>query len=96
MTNDPSRCSPPDGGEVRCGAKWRRVFPHEKIPVLLFLGLALAPVVRAEFKRPAIISERMVLQQKRANRICDGDTSGTKITVTFAGRTHTGDSVSDG
>lgn len=53
---------------------------------LLLLGLA-ATVLRAELKLPAIISDHMVLQQNQANPIWGWDTPGTKITVTFAGRT---------
>lgn len=65
-------------------------------PVLLALALALAPVLRAELKLPAIVSDRMVLQQKQANPIWGWDTPGTKVTVAFAGQTHTSTAGADG
>lgn len=74
-----------------------RFFFRMKLPpVLLALALALAPVLRAELKLPAIVSDRMVLQQKMANPIWGWDTPGTKVTVTFAGQAHTATAGSDG
>lgn len=55
-------------------------------PVLLALVVA-APVLRAEFKLPAIFSDHMVLQQKQTNPVWGWDAPGTKVTVTFAGQT---------
>jgi sialate O-acetylesterase len=62
----------------------------KKLILLLSLGLALVPTVRAELKLPAIIGDHMVLQQKQANPIWGWDTPGTRVTVTFAGQTQTG------
>ena len=68
-----------------------------KLRTLLLLALALAPaLLRAELKLPAIIGDHMVLQQKQANPIWGWDTPGTKVTVTFAGQTHTGTAGADG
>ncbi len=64
--------------------------------LLLLLSLALVPALRAELKLPAIIGDHMVLQQKLANPIWGWDTPGTKVTVTFAGRTHTATAGADG
>jgi sialate O-acetylesterase len=61
----------------------------KKLLVLLSCGFALIPMLRAELKLPAIISDHMVLQQKQANPIWGWDTPGTKVTVTFAGQSHT-------
>jgi sialate O-acetylesterase len=66
----------------------------KSLRVLLILGFALVPWLRAELKLPAIISDHMVLQQKQANPIWGWDTPGTKVTVTFAGQTHS--AVADG
>lgn len=66
----------------------------QKFSVLLSLGLAFVPMLRAELKLPAIISDHMVLQQKQANPIWGWDTPGTKVTVTFAGQTQS--AVADG
>jgi sialate O-acetylesterase len=65
-------------------------------PLVLWLCLALAPFARAELKLPAIISDRMVLQQKQANPIWGWDTPGAKISVTFAGQTQTATAGADG
>jgi sialate O-acetylesterase len=62
----------------------------------LLFTLALAPVLRAELKLPAIISDHMVLQQKQTNPIWGWDTPGTKVTVTFAGQNKSGIAGSDG
>lgn len=64
--------------------------------LLLLVGLALIPALRAELKLPAIIGDHMVLQQKLANPIWGWDTPGTKVTVTFAGQTHTATAGADG
>ena len=63
------------------------------IPVL---ALLLAPLLRAELKLPAIISDHMVLQQKQANPVWGWDTPGAKVTVTFAGQTQTATAGPDG
>ncbi|MBL9190603.1 MAG: sialate O-acetylesterase [Opitutaceae bacterium] len=63
---------------------------------LLVLGLAFAPALRAELKLPAVIGDSMVLQQKQANSIWGWDTPGTKVTVAFAGQSHTATAGSDG
>ncbi len=63
---------------------------------IFILGLALAPALRAELKLPAVIGDHMVLQQKQANPIWGWDTPGTKVTVTFAGQSHTATAGSDG
>jgi len=66
------------------------------IPRILAITLALAPVLRAELKLPAIISDHMVLQQKQSNPIWGWDTPGTKVTVTFAGQTKSAEAAADG
>lgn len=58
--------------------------------------VAIVTVARAELKLPAIIGDHMVLQQKQANPIWGWDTAGTKVTVTFAGQTHTATAGTDG
>lgn len=63
---------------------------------IVVLALALGPALRAELKLPAIIGDHMVLQQKLANPIWGWDTPGTKVTVTFAGQTHTATAGADG
>ena len=55
------------------------------IRVVLAFGLALAPLLRAELKLPAVIGNHMVLQQKQANPIWGWDAPGTEVTVSFAG-----------
>ncbi|MBL9202788.1 MAG: sialate O-acetylesterase [Opitutaceae bacterium] len=62
----------------------------------LLLSLALAPALRAELKLPAVIGDHMVLQQKQANPIWGWDTPGTKVTVTFAGQSHSATAGRDG
>jgi sialate O-acetylesterase len=64
--------------------------------LLLALGLALAPALRAELKLPAIIGDHMVLQQKQSNPIWGWDTPGTKVTVRFAGQTQAATAGGDG
>jgi sialate O-acetylesterase len=64
--------------------------------LLVVLALALAPALRAQIKLPAIIGDHMVLQQKQANPIWGWDAPGTKVTVSFAGQTHTATAGSDG
>jgi sialate O-acetylesterase len=63
-------------------------------PVLL--TLALAPALHAELKLPAILGDHMVLQQKQSNPIWGWDAPGTKVTVTFAGQTKSGEAGADG
>src|SRR5258708_31952441 len=71
-------------------------FPMKTSRLLFAFGLALAPMLRAELKLPAIIADHMVLQQKLANPIWGWDTPGTKVTVTFAGQVHTATAGADG
>lgn len=68
----------------------------KKLGLLLSLALALAPALRAELKLPAIIGDHMVLQQKQANPIWGWDTPGTKVTVTFAGKSYAATAGADG
>ncbi len=68
----------------------------KNLRVLLALGLALASALRAELKLPAIIGDHMVLQQKQTNPIWGWDAPGTKVTVTFAGKTETATAGADG
>jgi sialate O-acetylesterase len=68
----------------------------QKFSVFLSAALALASTLRAELKLPAIIGDHMVLQQKLANPIWGWDTPGTKVTVAFAGQTHTATADSAG
>ncbi len=68
----------------------------KKYSTLIAFGLALLPALRAELKLPAVIGDHMVLQQKQANPIWGWDTPGTKVTVTFAGQTHTATAGADG
>ena len=63
---------------------------------ILALALALPFAARAELKLPSVISDHMVLQQKQTNPIWGWDTPGTKVSVTFAGKTYTGDADKDG
>jgi sialate O-acetylesterase len=63
---------------------------------LILFAATIAVAVRAELKLPAIISDHMVLQQKQPNPIWGWDTPGTKITVKFAGQTHSTTAGSDG
>lgn len=64
----------------------------------LLTVLLLAPLVslHAEIKLPAIISNHMVLQQKRANPVWGWDTPGTKVIVSFAGQTQSAVAGPDG
>ena len=64
--------------------------------LLLSCALALASVLRAELKLPAIIGDHMVLQQKQANPIWGWDTPGTRVTVKFSGQSYTATAGSDG
>ena len=64
--------------------------------LLLVLGLALLPALRAELTLPAVIGDHMVLQQKQANPIWGWDTPGTKVTVKFAGQSLTATAGADG
>jgi sialate O-acetylesterase len=63
---------------------------------LALLAAVLASIARAELRLPAIISDHMVLQQKQANPIWGWDAPGTKVTVTFAGQTHSATAAADG
>ncbi|MFM2166996.1 MAG: hypothetical protein RIS79_1367, partial [Verrucomicrobiota bacterium] len=58
--------------------------------------LAFAAAAHAEIKLPAIIGDNMVLQQKQTNPIWGWDTPGTKVTVTFAGQTKSGEADAKG
>ena len=62
----------------------------------LLFAIALTPVLRAELKLPAIISDHMVLQQKQSNPIWGWDTPGTHVTVTFCGQSKSSDAGNDG
>ena len=55
--------------------------------LLLFTALLLVSALRAELRLPAIIGDRMVLQQQQANPIWGWDRPGAPVTVTFAGET---------
>ena len=68
----------------------------KKLLGLFAFSLALAPALRAELKLPAIIGDRMVLQQKQANAIWGWDTPGMKITVAFAGQNYSAAAGNDG
>ncbi len=63
---------------------------------VLCFSLLLLPSVRAELTLPNVIADHMVLQQQMSNPIWGWDTAGTKITVTFAGRTYTTTTGDDG
>jgi sialate O-acetylesterase len=63
---------------------------------LLLLTFALVSTLRAELRLPAIIGDRMVLQQGQANPIWGWDVPGMKVTVTFADQTHTATAGTDG
>ena len=67
-----------------------------QLPLLVALALAFTGAVRAELKLPAIIGDRMVLQQKQENPIWGWDDPGTSVTVTFAGQSVTGKAAADG
>jgi sialate O-acetylesterase len=60
------------------------------------LSLAAAPALLAELKLPAVISDHMVLQQKQSNPVWGWDAPGTKVTVTFAGKSYSTTAASDG
>ena len=68
----------------------------KSLRLLILIGLACFTALRAELKLPAIIGDHMVLQQKLANPIWGWDTPGTKVTVAFAGQSHTATAGSDG
>ncbi len=67
-----------------------------KLRALLFTTLCLGLTARAELKLPAIISSHMVLQQNQSNPIWGWDAPGTKVTVTFAGQSKSGEAGADG
>ncbi len=84
-------------GAVRSNAS--EYSPKMKIPyrILSLLALlALLPALRAELRLPAVIGDHMVLQRRQANPIWGWDTPGVKVTVAFAGQTHTATAGSDG
>jgi len=58
--------------------------------------LALAPALHAELRLPAIIGDRMVLQQNLPNPLWGWDAPGTQVTVTFAGQTKSTQAGPDG
>ena len=62
----------------------------------VILTLAFAPALQAELKLPAIFTDHMVLQQKQTNPVWGWDAPGTKVTVTFAGQTKSGEAGADG
>ena len=64
--------------------------------LLLIFALALTSSLHAELRLPAIVGDHMVLQQKQSNPIWGWDTPGAKVTVTFAGQTHTAEAGADG
>lgn len=66
-----------------------------RILLSLLLALPLASA-RAELKLPSVIGDHMVLQQKQTNPIWGWDTPGTKVTVTFSGKTYTSTAGQDG
>jgi sialate O-acetylesterase len=68
----------------------------KKLHLALAGALAVVATLRAELKLPAIIGDHMVLQQKIANPIWGWDTPGAKVTVTFAGQSHTATAGADG
>jgi len=63
---------------------------------VLWLWLALGPLAEAELRLPSVIADHMVLQQKQSNPIWGWDNPGTKITLSFAGKTYTATADSDG
>lgn len=69
----------------------RPFFPMKlnRLLLVLFLTLSSALVSRAALRLPAIIGDHMVLQQQQADPVWGWDTPGTRVTVTFAGQTHT-------
>ncbi|MGA2246752.1 MAG: sialate O-acetylesterase [Verrucomicrobiota bacterium] len=69
-------------------ASWRLGF--------LLLGLLLMPMAQAELRLPAVIADHMVLQQGQSNPIWGWDSPGTKIAVTFAGKTYVATTGDDG
>jgi len=60
------------------------------------LYLACAIGLRAELTLPAIIGDHMVLQQKQADPIWGWDAPSTRVTVAFAGQSHTAVAGADG
>ena len=68
----------------------------KKFTLLLAVNLALIFGLRAELKLPGVISDHMVLQQKQANPIWGWDTPGTKITVSFGGKSVSTQAGDDG
>jgi sialate O-acetylesterase len=68
---------------------------HRKL--IYSLLLALTPALAcAELKLPSVIGDHMVLQQKQTNPIWGWDTPGTKVSVTFAGKTYASEADKDG
>lgn len=68
----------------------------KKTAFLVTISLVLTGITRAELKLPAIIGDRMVLQQKQVNPIWGWDTPGTEVTVTFAGQSVSAKAGADG
>jgi sialate O-acetylesterase len=68
-----------------------------KYPVLLLLALpsGLLPL-RADVRLPAVISHRMVVQRDAAAPIWGWADAGERVTVAFAGQTHTATAAADG
>ncbi len=65
--------------------------------LILSCLLALSPALaRAELKLPTVIGDHMVLQQKQSNPIWGWDTPGTKVSVTFSGKTYDAVAGKDG
>ena len=64
--------------------------------LLVTFSLALVPAIQAELKLPAVIGDHMVLQQRQRNLIWGQDTAGTKVTVSFAGRSLSTTTGADG
>ena len=60
------------------------------------LVLVFASALRAELKLPAIVGDNMVLQQQLANPVWGWDRPGTRVTVAFAGQSHTATAGADG
>ena len=63
---------------------------------VLALSLAFLPAAHAQLKLPNVIADHMVLQQQQANPIWGWDNPGTKITVSFAGKSYDTTAGDDG
>src|SRR5258708_3976588 len=71
-------------------------FPMKTSRLLFAFGLALAPMLRAELKLPAIIADHMVVQEMLDNPIWGRSTPGRKVPVSCAGQVHTATAGADG